>query len=200
MKRRRSILISLFLLVIGGCATYPAGPSVMALPPPTKPFELFQAEDAVCRQWAAQQIGLSPQETVDQNAATGAVVGTAIGAGLGAAIGAATGNAGAGAAIGAGSGLLMGTASGANAGQVYGYEAQRRYDIAYKQCMYAKGNQIPGVVTRTRTIHTVPPPPPPPGYAAKPQSDSPGEWVTVPGMWVDGRWVPSHKAWAPLKQ
>jgi hypothetical protein len=137
----------------------------MVLPPPNKPFEQFQAEDALCRQWAAQQIGLSPQETVNQNTATGALVGTAIGAGLGAAIGAATGNAGAGAAIGAGSGLLVGTASGANAGQVYGYEAQRRYDMAYQQCMFAKGNQIPGVVTRTRTIQRVPPPPPGNGFA-----------------------------------
>jgi Glycine-zipper domain len=138
------------------------------LPPPNKPFEQFQAEDAICRQWAAQQIGLSPQETVNQNTATGAVVGTAIGAGLGAVIGSVSGSAGAGAAIGAGSGLLVGTASGANAGQVYGYEAQRRYDIAYQQCMYAKGNQIPGVVRRTRTIQRVPPPPPPPGYGSPP--------------------------------
>jgi len=192
---RRSIF--LLLLLLGGCATLPTGPSVMVLPPPTKPFEQFQAEDAVCRQWAAQQIGLSPQETVNQNVATGAIVGTAIGAGLGAAIGSASGNAGTGAAIGAGSGLIVGTSSGANAGQVYGYEAQRRYDIKYMQCMYAKGNQIPGV--RTRSIRTAPPPPPP-GYTAGPQSYPPGEWVTVPGQSVNGKWVPSHKAWAPLKK
>ena len=168
MKLKRGILLLLVLLTLGGCATLPTGPSVLVLPPPDKPFEQFQADDAICRQWAAQQIGMSPQETVNQNTATGAVVGTAIGAGLGAAIGAASGNAGAGAAIGAGTGLLFGTASGANAGQVYGYEAQRRYDISYQQCMYAKGNQIPGTVTRTRTIRRAPPPPPPPGYGSPP--------------------------------
>jgi len=168
MKLKRGIFLLLVLLVLGGCATLPTGPSVLVLPPPDKPFEQFQADDAICRQWAAQQIGMSPQETVNQNTATGAVVGTAIGAGLGAAIGAASGNAGAGAAIGAGTGLLFGTASGANAGQVYGYEAQRRYDISYQQCMYAKGNQIPGTVTRTRTIRRAPPPPPPPGYGSPP--------------------------------
>jgi Glycine-zipper domain len=168
VKLKRGIFLLLILLMLGGCATLPTGPSVMVLPPPNKPFEQFQAEDAICRQWAAQQIGLSPQETVNQNTATGAVVGTAIGAGLGAVIGSVSGSAGAGAAIGAGSGLLVGTASGANAGQVYGYEAQRRYDIAYQQCMYAKGNQIPGVVRRTRTIQRVPPPPPPPGYGSPP--------------------------------
>jgi len=168
MKLKRGILLLLVLLTLGGCATLPTGPSVLVLPPPDKPFEQFQADDAICRQWAAQQIGMSPQETDNQNTATGAVVGTAIGAGLGAAIGAASGNAGAGAAIGAGTGLLFGTASGANAGQVYGYEAQRRYDISYQQCMYAKGNQIPGTVTRTRTIRRAPPPPPPPGYGSPP--------------------------------
>lgn len=168
MKLKRGIFLLLVLPVLGGCATLPTGPSVLVLPPPDKPFEQFQADDAICRQWAAQQIGMSPQETVNQNTATGAVVGTAIGAGLGAAIGAASGNAGTGAAIGAASGLLVGTASGANAGQVYGYEAQRRYDISYQQCMYAKGNQIPGTVTRTRTIRRTPPPPPPPGYGSSP--------------------------------
>jgi hypothetical protein len=145
---------------------------VMVLPPQGKPFEQFVAEDTICRQWAAQQIGLSPQETVNQNALTGAVAGTAIGAGIGAAIGSASGNVGAGAAIGAGSGLLVGTAAGANAGQVYGWEAQRRYDIAYMQCMYAKGNQIPGVVTRTRRVQKIPPPPPP-GFGSIPPDYSP---------------------------
>jgi uncharacterized protein YceK len=38
------------------------------------------------------------------------------------------------------------------------WEAQRRYDIAYQQCMYANGNVIPG--TR-RVQRTLPPPPPP---------------------------------------
>jgi hypothetical protein len=135
----------LFLMAMGGCATVPTGPSVTVMPGPGKTFEQFQADDAVCRQWASQQIGRSPQETANQNTGVGAAVGTAAGAVLGAAIGSATGHAGAGAAIGAGSGLLVGTAAGANAGQEYGMEAQRRYDIVYQQCMYAKGNQIPGM-------------------------------------------------------
>jgi hypothetical protein len=159
-------LVFVVLLVIGGCATIPKGPSVMVLPPPGKPFELFQVEDAICKQWAAQQIGQSPQETVNQNTVTGAVAGTVIGAGLGAAIGSTSGDMGAGAAIGAASGLLLGIASGSDSARVYGWEAQRRYDIAYMQCMYAKGNQIPGVVTRSRSLQRMPPPPPPgSGYA-----------------------------------
>ena len=125
------IFLTLALMTSTGCATVPKGPSVMTMPGPGKTFEQFQADDAICRQWAAQQIGLSPQETVNQNTAVGAAAGTAIGAGLGAAIGAASGHAGTGAAIGAGSGLLVGTAAGASSGQFYGQEAQRRYDIAY---------------------------------------------------------------------
>jgi hypothetical protein len=163
MKYPRIIisLLVLSLLMVGGCATIPSGPSVMVLPPPEKPFEVFQAEDMICRQWAAQQIGISPEETVKQNVASSAAVGTIIGAGLGTAIGSTTGDAGAGAAIGGASGLLLGTATGAESAQVYGWEAQRRYDIAYMQCMYAKGNQIPGVVTRNRSVQSIPPPPRP---------------------------------------
>ncbi|OGW40183.1 MAG: hypothetical protein A2Y97_10830 [Nitrospirae bacterium RBG_13_39_12] len=173
-----TIFLSLAMLAVAGCATVPSGPSVMALPGSGKTFEQFQADDAICRQWAAQQIGLSPQESINQNTATGAVVGTAIGAGLGAAIGAASGHAGAGAAIGAGSGLLVGTATGANTGQSYGWEAQRRYDIAYTQCMYAKGNEIPEVVTRPRRSRRIMPPPPPPpgsGYSTPYPDTSPPE-------------------------
>jgi hypothetical protein len=172
-----SIFLSLVLSALIGCATIPNGPSVMVLPPQGKPFEQFMAEDAICRQWAAQQIGLNPRETVNQNTVAGAVGGTVIGAGMGAAIGSASGDIGAGAAIGAASGLLIGTAAGANAGQVYGWEAQRRYDIAYMQCMYAKGNQIPGVSTRTRRVQKIPPPPPsgfpPPDFYSVPPDYSP---------------------------
>jgi hypothetical protein len=72
-----------------------------------------------------------------------AIPATPIRAAAGAIIGSASGNAGPGAAIGAGTGLLVGSAAGSN---VYGadyYQLQRRYDGAYMQCMYAKGNQIP---------------------------------------------------------
>lgn len=161
LKRMRKYAVVSALLVVTGCATMPTGPSVLVLPAQGKPFEQFQVEDMTCRQWAAQQIGMTAQDTANQSTATGAVVGTAIGAGAGALLGAASGHAGAGAAIGAGSGLLIGTAEGANAGQVSGWEAQRRYDHTYVQCMYAKGNQIPGRVQQYRTRRVASPPPPP---------------------------------------
>ena len=171
INRKLSIFLSLVaLLMLVGCATIPKGPSVMVLPGAGKSFEQFQADDAVCRQWASQHIGVAPQEAAGQSTAKGAVAGTVIGAGLGAAIGSASGAAGTGAAIGAASGLLLGSAAGASAGEASGYEAQRRYDIAYEQCMYARGNSIPGVITRTPK-RRYPPPPPPPGYNYGPPPD-----------------------------
>jgi hypothetical protein len=171
LTQTRKVLSIVVLLALAGCATLPTGPSVRVLPTPGKPFEVFQSEDAICRQWAERQIGMSAQDTANQNTVTGAAVGTVLGAGVGAALGAASGNAGAGAAIGAGSGLLLGTASGASSGQVYGMEAQRRYDNTYVQCMYSKGNQIPGTVRRSRPTRRVAPPPSygvPPDYYPTP--------------------------------
>jgi hypothetical protein len=143
-------LVLFSLPVLSACATIPSGPNVLVLPAQGKPFEQFQVDDAICRQWAGKQVGMSTQDVTNQNTATGAVVGTVIGAGAGALLGAASGDAGAGAAIGAGSGLLVGTAAGSSAGQVYGQEAQQQYDYAYVQCMYAKGNQVPTQVHQYR--------------------------------------------------
>ncbi len=160
------------LFVLGSaCTTIPTGPSVLVLPGTGKPFQIFQADDAVCGAWAAQQTGAQPKDAGAQSTATGATLGTLGGAAVGAAIGAASGSAGAGAAIGAGAGLLGGTAVGASAGQTAGGAIQRRYDIAYQQCMYAKGHQIPGPARTARPAYVappppVPPPPPPPPSAA----------------------------------
>jgi hypothetical protein len=154
----------------------------MVLPGSTKTFEQFQIDDAVCREWAHKQTGTTAGKASSNTTATGAVVGTAVGAAAGAAIGAATGNPGAGAAIGAGTGLLGGTAVGAGRAHGAYYSVQQRYNMAFMQCMYAKGNQIPvarGSVapgyssstppaTPPRPVNVPPPPagnppPPPPG-------------------------------------
>jgi len=123
---------------------------------------------------------VTPQETVNQNIATGAVAGSLIGGGLGAAIGSASGHVGTGAAIGAGTGLLLGTLAGSDRGYAYGRSAQRRYDTAYQQCMYAKGNQVPGVVEPSRRVHRRMPPPPPPDLDSTPP-DYPGSY-DAPGQ------------------
>jgi hypothetical protein len=158
-------------LALGACVTMPEGPSVMVLPPPGKPFDLFRAEDFACRQWAHEQIGVSPQDVANQNAASAGAAGAIVGATAGAVLGAASGHAGEGAAVGAGTGLLVGSAAGAEAGAYSGAEAQWRYDVAYQQCMYAKGNLLPGM--RRRVWGPVPPPPPGTGYPPPPPPGQP---------------------------
>lgn len=173
--------VLLVVPLVGACATVPTGPSVMVLPGSGKPFEVFQADDASCRQWALHSTGTTPGDTFNANTIGGAAIGTVIGAGLGAAIGAAAGNPAIGAAIGAGSGLALGTAGGANAGYYSGASVQQRYDYAYQQCMYAKGNQVPGVVQRaSRQSYIAPPPPPPSG----------GQGSYVPGPTYPGSPAP----------
>lgn len=152
------IALVFILAALSGCATIPSGPSVAVMPGPGKHFEAFQADDAMCRQWAQQQTGgTSPTETFNENTANGAVLGAIIGGGLGAAIGAATGNPAAGAAIGGATGLLGGMSIGADNGAASSYALQNRYDIAYSQCMSAKGHQVP-------TYRQQPAPPPRPVY------------------------------------
>jgi len=152
-------------VALTGCATAPEGPTVRVMPAPGKPFEVFVADDQYCRSYASQSTGNSTEAT--NSAAVGsAVVGTAVGAAAGALIG---GNS-QGAGVGAGMGLLMGSAAGANQSGRGGYSLQRRYDIAYEQCMYAKGNLLPGqsIPYNNRLPPPPPPPPPPPGMPPPP--------------------------------
>jgi hypothetical protein len=176
---RRFLMFSLLMVVaaLSACATMPTGPSVMVLPGDDKSFDQFRIDDFVCRQFAYEQVGgVAGQQAAQNSAVTSAVVGTALGAAAGAAIGSASGDMGAGAAIGAGTGLLFGSAVGSGYASGSYYEAQRRYDNAYLQCMYAKGNQIPG---HRRTIRSADPaptgrpyyPPPPADYPPPEQDD-----------------------------
>ena len=175
MNWKRGFMLLLGVVVLGGCATVPTGPSVMVLPGPGKSFEVFQSDDSVCRQWAGQQIGVPPNEAANKTLAGGAAIGTLAGAALGAAIGAASGHPGTGAAVGAASGLVAGTAVATGPAYATRWELQRRYDIAYQQCMYVKGNQIPGFTQRPRRVYSPPPPPPPP-----PPGYTPGPPVPLP--------------------
>jgi Glycine-zipper domain len=138
----RWVLLLPLIGLLSACAAVPTGPSVMVLPGVCKPFDQFQVDDLLCRQYAETQTGVPPGEAGTQSAINTAVLGTLLGAGAGAAIGAAAGDAGVGAAIGAGSGLLVGTAGGAEAGAGAGRSLQWRYDVSYTQCMYVKGNQV----------------------------------------------------------
>ena len=160
-------MVLLGIGVLSACAVVPpTGPNVMVLPTPGKSFEAFQADEAVCRQYARSQLGMGPAEAASQSAVASGAVGTVAGAAAGALIGAGVGSPGAGAAIGAGSGLVLGGASGASAGGASAATLQARYDMAYVQCMYAKGNQVPGATAAPSARAT--PPPPPPGQPPPP--------------------------------
>lgn len=155
---------------LGGCVTAPTGPSVAVMPAPGAPFSRFRADDYECRAYAAQSIGVSTNDAGAQNLAGSALVGSALGAVAGAALGGHSG-----AATGAGVGLITGTVYGTGLASEAQYGAQRRYDIAYEQCMYAKGNQLPTASSyyRPNTVVVAPsgygnayppsayPPPPP---------------------------------------
>lgn len=138
-------------MTVGGCAGMPSGPTVAVWPAPGKPFVVFQREDDACRAYARYRV--SP-DAANESAFRNAALGTAIGAAVGALLTDSSGGAGA----GAGMGLLVGASSGSAAGAGSGWALQRQYDIAYEQCMYASGNQLPGAPA-PRYL----PPPPPPG-------------------------------------
>jgi len=155
--------LGLGTIALAGCAVVPEGPSVRVMPAPGKPFEVFAADDQYCRSYAAQNTG-NAQEAANTAAVGSAVVGTAVGAAAGALIGGGSRGAGA----GAGMGLLAGSAIGAGESQRSGYSVQRRYDIAYEQCMYAKGNLIPGQAVPYNPRPAAAPTMPPPGYPPPP--------------------------------
>ena len=156
-------ILLLGISVLSACVVMPSGPNVMVLPAPGKPFEVFQGDEVTCRQYARAQIGMEPAAAANQSAVTSSAVGTVLGAAAGAIIGAGVGNPAAGAAIGAGSCLVLGGASGVAASGASAATLQSRYDMAYIQCMYAKGNQVPGVATAPSapSARSLPPPPPP---------------------------------------
>ena len=168
--------------MVSACASPPMGPTVSVMPGPEQAVPGFPSDDAGVPQLGDQQAVQGQADAANNRAVGSAVIGTVLGAGLGAAIGG-----GRGAAIGAGSGALVGTAYGANGSQWSQMGIQRQYNVAYEQCMYAHGDQVPNyvavvgapvyVVPRPAVVAAAaagllpaaasglspPPPPPPPG-------------------------------------
>lgn len=159
MPRALKPLLLVALLGLSACVAVPAGPggpgpSVRVMPGAGKSFDQFRFDDGACRQFAYEQVGgVTPGQAAEQSAVGSAVVGTVLGAAVGAAVGGSSG-----AAVGAGTGLLVGGAAGVGAADASAYHVQRRYDIAYGQCMYSKGHRVPGAGARRSA------PPAPPGY------------------------------------
>jgi len=177
-RRRWASLVA--TLVLAGCVTVPAGPTVTSLPGYRKSMDQFVADDGGCRQYAQSVLGPDAGYAGSNAAAANAVAGTAIGAAIGAIIGSASGNAGPGAAIGAGTGLLAGSAAGSNVAGYSSYSLQRTYDAAYMQCMYARGNQVPGRPAYRAPPTTYPPVQYPPPDYRPPPSDPPSGPAALP--------------------
>jgi hypothetical protein len=161
--------------LIGGCAATPMGPSFPAQPGSNKPSEAFQADDYACRGNAANAV--QGQVAASNNSQLGAALFTTL---LGAALGAAVGGP-RGAAIGAAAGAGAGTIYNVNGAQWQQMSIQQRYDFVYAQCMYARGDSIPGYPPPRHHRRpppgamppgAMPPPPPPPGMPPPPP---PGE-------------------------
>lgn len=152
-------VVGIASMLLAGCAQMPTGPSIAVMPGPNKPFDVFMQDDQLCRGWAAHSIGIPGHDAAAERMLASTVTGAAIGAVAGAVAGGDRG-AGTGAAIG----TLIGATAGANQSAATAFDAQRRYDIAYQQCMYSKGNQVP---THAYGAYyypprsSVPPPPPP---------------------------------------
>lgn len=148
-------------LGLSACVSRPVGPSVAVMPAPGKPFDLFKQEDAECRAYAQSAVGTTADDAAAKSVAQTAAVGAAVGA-LAGAISGGHGSAGTGAAVG----MVGGSLVGSDVANRSSYEVQRRYDIAYQQCMYSKGNQVPGysgarAAPYSQQRPAAPPPPPP---------------------------------------
>ncbi len=132
-----SVLTLSAAMLLEGCAQTPMGPTAQVFPARGKPFEVFQQDQFVCKQYAESQVA-GQAERANKTAIGGAVLGTVLGAGLGAAVGR-----GHGAAVGAASGAALGTGLGVGASNNAQGGIQYQYDNAYVQCMVSKGNQVP---------------------------------------------------------
>jgi hypothetical protein len=155
MQKAKVVLGLAALGALAACASMPTGPRVAVMPAPGKPFELFVQEDRICRTFAQQSVGDSTRNAGVDAFASSAVAGAAIGAAVGGLMGGHDS-----ASSGAGMGLMTGAMIGAGESDYAVSDAQRRYDIAYQQCMYSKGNQVPGRWYQTNTTNYPPPPPP----------------------------------------
>jgi outer membrane lipoprotein SlyB len=138
---RRAAIIGFVtpLLLMAGCAETPMGPTVQVMPGSGKTLDAFQADQFTCKQFAENAVAGQAQNA-NNRAVGAAAVTTVLGAGLGAAIGG-----GRGAGIGAASGALGGTAIGAGASSNAQLSIQDQYNNAFAQCMYTRGNVVPGM-------------------------------------------------------
>jgi hypothetical protein len=145
-------------LLVAGCASLPAGPSLQALPGSRMSLDQFGLDDGQCRNLATERLGgYTPTSAANQSAAASVVAGTAVGAAAGALMDGSSG-----AAAGAGMGLLYGALAGTSTSQGAYMVTQRQFDTLYYACMYARGHKVPvpaNDVARYRSLYETASPP-----------------------------------------
>ena len=117
------------IMLLAACAQTPMGPTVQVMPGPDKPFDAFQYDQSVCKQFAQQAVA-GQAENANTRGVGAAALTTVLGAGLGAAIGG-----GRGAAIGAASGAGLGAGIGATTSSNEQLSIQQQYNNAYSYCV-----------------------------------------------------------------
>jgi hypothetical protein len=157
MKRVQKVAFGLpVLMLLAGCVSVPDGPMVAAYPGEGKSLEAFDKDDHACQDYAYDKVAGQVNRANDRQARNG-ILGAIIGTGLGAAVGNTKG-----AIVGGTAGALVGSSTAQPGFQQY--SAQRRYDIAYSECMESKGDRVgePRHHYRDRDQDEDGPPPPPP--------------------------------------
>jgi hypothetical protein len=100
---------------LSGCAQAPGGPTVQAVPGPNKSLADFQQDNGYCRTFASSQIS-DAQNQANQQVVSSVVVGA-----------------------------FTGNAAPVPSPSETAVTLQQRYDAAFVQCMFAKGESIPGM-------------------------------------------------------
>lgn len=139
VRAARTVCLACVAMWLAACGSAPVGPTVTVLPGRDRSFEQFARDDPQCRAYAAHSAGIPGHEAEARAAASTMAAGAAIGALAGAVVGGHHD-----AATGAVAGAAVGAAVAAGDRRAAAADTQRRYDIAYQQCMHAKGHQVPG--------------------------------------------------------
>jgi hypothetical protein len=147
MKRRNwiSVAAATQIMVLAGCVPALMAPTVVVTPGPGKLPAEFAADQTGCATQANQQLAPAVQAANNQIVGN-ALLGAAFGAGssAGSSNSAVAGNASAGAATTGAATALPAQAT-----------LQQQFNVAYSECMYAKGDIVPGM---TPVVTDEPPP------------------------------------------
>lgn len=138
------------LLALSGCILPPISPSVKVFPAQGKSSERFAQEDASCKEFALHEISGYPYHA-DSDVVGGAISGTLLGPGVEVSVNA--GQTATKVMV-----MLIGTGIYERGDAWMQMTLQQRDNVAYMQCMHAKGNDVPGY---TGVAIASPPQPPP---------------------------------------